>query len=605
MAVIAGDLVTRLGVDGRRFQRGLDKARGDTRSFAADVTRIVSGIAIADIGKRAIGGIIDLTTSVVNLAASAQTAQITFEVLTGDAAKGAKLFKDIEKFAARTSFDLMSAADATKALLAAGVADTDVMSTMQLLGDLAMGDAEKLGFLSKAYTDVMNKGKLQGQELRQFAENGVGLAGALAASMNKTTAQILKMSEDGLISFDDMKKALQGLTGEGGRFNNMMARINETFTGQWNSLIENIQTFGRDLGALVLPKLTQMLNEINKIVAAVNSFGDAKWEFISQVLTASFDVAIEQIKTNWKQMLRDILDETIKNANLIEAITNPVTGAQDLIAAAMNRNEPVDANAGVKGAQERLDALLAKLDVAKAANAPAAGVDAANADPLQAAREARDAALQTFEDTLNAAKAATAKQRAALEQWDATPITDANYEAIQAAYYAAEKISDQAGELRNKAESEFDVAKANFEKLNQEKQKQESQDKFNSGISSMFGKVKDSVNGGLLGQVAGAAQGVFERTKIKAGAFQGMFENWFGSPDWNEETKDAAAKQEPQLAGAMAAGSQEAFSTIFAAMLQRGKDPNVTATEKQTKELKRALRDNRPQNAILMGIAGL
>ena len=95
MAVIAGDLVTRLGVDGRRFQRGLDKARGDTRSFAADVTRIVSGIAIADIGKRAIGGIIDLTTSVVNLAASAQTAQITFEVLTGDAAKGAKLFKDI------------------------------------------------------------------------------------------------------------------------------------------------------------------------------------------------------------------------------------------------------------------------------------------------------------------------------------------------------------------------------------------------------------------------------------------------------------------------------------------------------------------------------
>lgn len=590
MAVIAGDLVTRLGVDGRRFQSGLDKARGDTRSFAADVTRIVSGIAIADIGKRAIGGIIDLTTSVVNLAASAQTAQITFEVLTGDAAKGAKLFKDIEKFAARTSFDLMSAADATKALLAAGVADTDVMNTMQLLGDLAMGDAEKLGFLSKAYTDVMNKGKLQGQELRQFAENGVGLAGALAASMNKTTAQILKMSEDGLISFDDMKKALQGLTGEGGRFNNMMARINETFTGQWNSLIENIQTFGRDLGALVLPKLTQMLNEINKIVAAVNSFGDAKWEFISQVLTASFDVAIEQIKTNWKQMLRDILDETIKNANLIEAITNPVTGARDLIAAAMNRNEPADPNAGVKGAQERLDALLAKLDAAKAANAPAAENAPAAAN-----------VPKRFEGDTPAIN----NLNAVFAEWDRLSAANSD------AWKAFSKVIERGSSDAERAEASAAAYAAEAALMNHSDVvvpaagKAVGQERFNSGISSMFGKVKDSVNGGLLGQVAGAAQGIFERTKIKAGAFQGMFENWFGSPDWNEETKDAAKKQEPQLAGAMAAGSQEAFSTIFAAMLQRGKDPNVAATEKQTKELRRAMRENRPQNAILMGIAGL
>ena len=440
--------------------------------------------------------------------------------------------------------------------------------------------------------------------------------------MNKTTAQILKMSEDGLISFDDMKKALQGLTGEGGRFNNMMARINETFTGQWNSLIENIQTFGRDLGALVLPKLTQMLNEINKIVAAVNSFGDAKWEFISQVLTASFDVAIEQIKTNWKQMLRDILDETIKNANLIEAITNPVTGAQDLIAAAMNRNEPVDANAGVKGAQERLDALLAKLDVAKAANAPAPGVDAANADPLQAAKEAATAAYKAFEQSDAARLAAFEKSESDFKKYQAKndsllkslddpslrPQAEAlkqESDAARAAWVQSSAAYEAARAVFNSSLKNNKDAAATLASLEQAKAKEESQIKFNSGISSMFGKVKDSVNGGLLGQVAGAAQGVFERTKIKAGAFQGMFENWFGSPDWNEETKDAAAKQEPQLAGAMAAGSQEAFSTIFAAMLQRGKDPNVTATEKQTKELKRALRDNRPQNAILMGIAGL
>jgi len=37
-------------------------------------------------------------------------------------------------------------------------------------------------------------------------------------------------------------------------------------------------------------------------------------------------------------------------------------------------------------------------------------------------------------------------------------------------------------------------------------------------------------------------------------------------------------------------------------MLKRGKDPNVTATEKQTKELKQAMKENKPQKFVTMGL---
>ena len=505
MAVIAGDLVTRLGVDGRKFQSGLDKARGQTRSFAADVTSIVSGIAIADIGRRAIGGIMDLTTSVVKLAADAQTAQITFEVLTGDAAKGAKLFKEIEKFAARTSFDLTSAANATKALLAAGVADNDVMKTMQLLGDLAMGDAEKLGFLSKAYTDVMNKGKLQGQELRQFAENGVGLVGALAMEKfgkitEENTARILKMSEDGLISFKDMKKALEGLTGQGGRFHNMMARINETFTGQWNSLVENVQTMGRDLGALVLPKLTEIVGETNKLLTAFNSLGDARWKFAGDLMVASFDVAMETIKLHWADMLNSMIDKV--TAIDWSMLLNPFANIN------INDLRPDARPGNLQEAQARLDALIGRLQAA--------------------------------------GNAANGQQNGA----------------------AGNPGFNRGWVERTPSKSLVDAAKSMFE----------------------------SLQGKLAGSQMGVG-GMIDRAKIQAEAIAGTFSNWFGSPDWENATK----KQEPQLAGAMAAGSQEAFSTIFAAMLQRGKDPNVQATEKQTRELKKALKENKPQMMLAMG----
>jgi len=506
MAVMAGDLVTRLGVDGRRFQSGLDKARGQTRSFAADVTSIVSGIAIADIGKRAIGGIIDLSASVVKLAADAQTAQITFEVLTGDAAKGAKLFKDIQKFASRTSFDLTSAADATKSLLAAGVGDSDVLNTMQLLGDLAMGDANKLGFLSKAYTDVMNKGKLQGQEIRQFAENGVGLVGALASSMNKTNAEILEMSEAGKISFADMKKALESLTGPGGRFFGMMARINETFTGQWNSLVENIQTFGRDLGALVLPKLTAIVAETNKLLTAFNSLGDAKWKFAGELIVASFDVAMETIKLHWADMLNGMIDQVTK----IEwsKLLNPFAGIN------INDLRPEAKPANLQEAQARLQGLMGK---------------------IQGAGE-------------------------------------------------RQKLADMGGDgrgfnrgwiERNVPKSVGDAARGLFESLQ---------------------------NDPLIASAKTGIGGMIDRAKIQGGAMAGMLSNWLGS---DRETQDAAKKQEPRLAGAMAAGSQEAFSTIFAAMLQRGKDPNVAATEKQTKELKTALKELNLPQWMAMGSLGL
>ena len=63
------------------------------------------------------------------------------------------------------------------------------------------------------------------------------------------------------------------------------------------------------------------------------------------------------------------------------------------------------------------------------------------------------------------------------------------------------------------------------------------------------------------------------------------------------DTKAAAMKS----AGAMQKGSSEALSSIFGAMMKRGKDPNVLATEKQTRDLTKALKDNKAVPMLAMG----
>lgn len=81
------------------------------------------------------------------------------------------------------------------------------------------------------------------------------------------------------------------------------------------------------------------------------------------------------------------------------------------------------------------------------------------------------------------------------------------------------------------------------------------------------------------------ATGFIDRAKIQAEATGNMLSNWLSTP--------AEKKLEPKLAGAMQAGSVEAYSTLVQAMMTRGKDPVVAATEKQTKDLINGLKPKR------------
>lgn len=67
----------------------------------------------------------------------------------------------------------------------------------------------------------------------------------------------------------------------------------------------------------------------------------------------------------------------------------------------------------------------------------------------------------------------------------------------------------------------------------------------------------------------------------------------------DQETAPAAVSQEPRFAGAAMRGSGEAFSTILRSMGR--KDPVVAATEKQTKDLVAAIKQNKPEFAVAEG----
>ena len=274
-------------------------------TFTANTGSLIAGIGKAAAAVAAFSaavGAVSFAGWSLSLAAEAEQLEMQFDVLTG---KGQKVFRDIEKFAVSTSFSLESAGEAARNMLASGVGQPELISTMRILGDLAMGDGERMKLLAKAYTDVLNKQKLQAQELRQFSENGVGLVSELARMYGKTAGEIMKMSEAGQIGFNDMRRALERLTGEGGRFNGMMQKMSETTRGRFETLKENIAIMARTIADQVLPAINDILKRTNDFLDVISGSTD-RWQTMKDVFLASWELLLATAKFKWDEWASDI-----------------------------------------------------------------------------------------------------------------------------------------------------------------------------------------------------------------------------------------------------------------------------------------------------------
>lgn len=121
--------------------------------------------------------------------------------------------------------------------------------------------------------------------------------------------------------------------------------------------------------------------------------------------------------------------------------------------------------------------------------------------------------------------------------------------------------------------------------------------KFDDGskIKSLAGDLAESASG-LFNKASLAATSKLTDLKIKGRYIGATVENMFTGDKKKPADKSTAGNQETRFAGAMQKGSAEAYSTIVQAMF-RGKDPNVQATEKQTMQLVKAIKETKPKQA--------
>ena len=86
-------------------------------------------------------------------------------LLAGDTNAADALFNQISEYGKKTVYDKAGLIEAQKTMMSFGLSSEKSFSTLKQIGDIAMGDANKMQSLALAFSQVTSAGKLQGQDL--------------------------------------------------------------------------------------------------------------------------------------------------------------------------------------------------------------------------------------------------------------------------------------------------------------------------------------------------------------------------------------------------------------------------------------------------------
>lgn len=267
----------------RQINRTQNVGRRSSSSGSGGILGLLGGTRGLIAGSLLAAGTMAVGTSLgAGMQGGAQ--KVSFETMAGKNAGGA-LYGDITKFARQSIYgnELYGLAQQQ---LAFGATAKEVMPTLKMLGDISMGDKEKLSSLNLAFSQVRANGRLMGQDLLQLVNAGFNPLQIISEKTGRSLADLRKDMEKGSISFGMVKKAFETATAPGGKFFDMTNRIAETPFGQWEAFKGQIQGLALQFGTVLLPVASKVIGGLSAMADYIPPIIDALQPFFTMLASS-------------------------------------------------------------------------------------------------------------------------------------------------------------------------------------------------------------------------------------------------------------------------------------------------------------------------------
>lgn len=183
-----------------------------------------------------------------------------FTTMLGGSAEAANgMVGSLQKLASATPLAMSDLAGGAQTLLAFGVASDDVSGTLQRLGDISLGNADKMQSLARAYGKATAQGKLTGETVQMMIDAGWNPLIDICEQTGESMDEVQKRMSAGSISAEELTQAVNHATDAGGKFAGGMVAASKTVAGLTSTLQDNVNAM---LGELMQPVSDAMLSTL-------------------------------------------------------------------------------------------------------------------------------------------------------------------------------------------------------------------------------------------------------------------------------------------------------------------------------------------------------
>ena len=215
--------------------------------------------------------LIALGTAGVKYNAQMEDFEANLTTLLGNADKAKEMLNDLKEMANTTPFETSDLLEATQMMLGFGLQADKTKGYLQTLGDISMGNSEKLMSLTRAFSQMGAAGKATMEDINQMIDAGFNPLQIMCETTGKSMAELRDEVSAGKISFEDVAEAMQIATSEGGRYYNAMEKASQTMNGKLSTAIDALKTALGELTQSLLPFVTKI---VEKITEWANAFAN-------------------------------------------------------------------------------------------------------------------------------------------------------------------------------------------------------------------------------------------------------------------------------------------------------------------------------------------
>ena len=229
---------------------------------------VAAGNMIADFAKKAASELGKVVQSGVDYNASMESYLTNFKVMPGNEELAAAKLSELRKMAASTPFALSDLTEGTQTLLQFGVAADDTTDVLKQLGDISLGNADKLQTLVRAYGKMSSAQKVTLENVNMMIDAGFNPLNQICDATGESMSDLYKRISDGKVSFSELQAAVEAATSEGGQFYNGMLEASQTFSGRMSTLKDNVAALTGELTSGLFAALGDLVVKLNEVVTS-------------------------------------------------------------------------------------------------------------------------------------------------------------------------------------------------------------------------------------------------------------------------------------------------------------------------------------------------